>query len=303
MNRVIQGQYAPGSVFKIVIAVAALEEAVITPATTYYCPGYLSIYNTVFRCNKATGHGVVDIHKALTQSCNVFFYQVGVKLEIQRIATYARRLGLGTPTGIDLPHEAPGLIPDGAWKQRTQKQPWYPGETVSVAIGQGQVTVTPLQMARLIATIANGGKLVRPHLVRTPVDGSGREPGVLDLGLKASTIEVMRAGLYGVVNAPGTGWRARLPDVAVAGKTGTAQIVSHARLTRGTPTQAMLPHGWFVAFAPVDKPRIALAVLAEHAGSGGEGAAPIARKVLAQFFGSTSPAPALLAGAVIDTER
>lgn len=303
MNRVIQGQYAPGSVFKIVIAVAALEEGVITPATTFYCPGYLSIYNTVFRCSKATGHGVVDIQKALTQSCNVFFYQVGVRLEIERIAAYARRLGLGMPTGIDLPHEAPGLIPDGAWKQRTQKQPWYPGETVSVAIGQGQVTVTPLQLARLVATIANGGKLVRPHLVRTAADVSGGEPGVLDLGLKESTIEVMRAGLHGVVNAAGTGWRARLPDVAVAGKTGTAQIVSHARLTRGTPTQAMLPHGWFVAFAPADKPRIALAVLAEHAGSGGEGAAPIARRVLAQFFGSSSPAPALPAGAVIDTER
>jgi len=304
MNRVIQGQYAPGSVFKIVIAVAALEEGVITPATTFYCPGYLSIYNTVFRCHKPAGHGVVDVQKALTHSCNVFFYQVGVRLEIERIAAYARRLGLGSPTGIDLPHEAGGLIPDTAWKMRVLKQPWYAGETVSVAIGQGQVTVTPLQLARLVSVIANGGKLVRPHLVRTEAGSATIVPPPVDLGLKPQTLEIVKQGLYGVVNAPGTGWRARLPEVAVAGKTGTAQLVSHARLTRGVPTQAILPHGWFVAFAPVDKPRIALAVLAEHTGSGGEGAAPLARKMLAQFFKSTSPAPGLpVAGAVIDTER
>lgn len=304
MNRVIQGQYAPGSVFKIVLAVAALEEGLITPATTFYCPGYLSIYNTVFRCSKPAGHGVVDLQKALTHSCNVFFYQVGVRLEIERIAAYARRLGLGAPTGIDLPHEAAGLIPDSAWKLRKEKQPWYAGETVSVAIGQGQVTVTPLQLARLVSAIANGGRLVRPHLVKAGGEGAAREPAPVDLGLKPSTLERVQAGLYGVVNAPGTGWRARLPDVAVAGKTGTAQVVSHARLTRGAPTQAILPHGWFVAFAPVDKPRIALVVLAEHAGSGGEGAAPLARKMLAQFFKSTSPAPSLpVAGAVIATER
>jgi len=301
INRVIQGQYAPGSIFKIVMAVAALEEGVVTPATTFYCPGYLSIYNTVFRC-KPTGHGVVDLQKALIHSCNVFFYQVGVRLEIERIAAYARRLGLGAPTGVDLPHEAAGLIPDSAWKLRREKQPWYAGETVSVAIGQGQVTVTPLQLARLVAVIANDGKLVRPHLVKA-VDGAAREPAALALGFKPSTLAAVKAGLHGVVNAPGTGWRARLPNVAVGGKTGSAQVVSSARLTRGTPTLAMLPHGWFVAFAPVDAPRIALAVLVEHGGSGGEAAAPVARKVLAHFFNSTSPAPTLLAGAVIDTER
>jgi penicillin-binding protein 2 len=302
MNRVIQGQYAPGSTFKIVLAVAALEEGVITPQTTFYCPGYLSIYNTVFRCHKAAGHGVVDVQKALTQSCNVFFYQAGVRLEIERIAAYARRLGLGVPTGIDLPHEAAGLIPDTAWKQRVLKQPWYAGETVSVAIGQGQVTVTPLQLARLAAAIANGGKLVRPHLVKDAARAPSDAP--IDIGLKPSTLEIVKAGMNGVVNAPGTGWRARLPEVVVAGKTGTAQVVSHARLTRGVPSQAIVPHGWFVAFAPLNNPRIALAVLAEHAGSGGEGAAPLARKMLAQFFNSRSPAPGLpVAGAVIDTER
>lgn len=304
VNRVIQGQYAPGSVFKIVIALAGLEEGVITPSTTFYCPGYLSIYNTVFRCAKPTGHGVMDIQKALTHSCNVFFYQVGVRLEVERIARYARRLGLGAPTGIDLPHEAAGLIPDGAWKMRLFKQPWYAGETVSVAIGQGQVTTTPLQLARLVSVIANGGKLVRPHLVKRFADGSEPEASVVDLGFKPETLQIVRAGLRGVVNAPGTGWRAGLAEVTVAGKTGSAQVVSHARLTRGTPTQSMLPHGWFVAFAPFDDPTIALAVLVEHGGSGGEAAAPVARKVLARFFGSSTPPPAYpVADAVIDTDR
>lgn len=304
MNRVIQGQYAPGSVFKIVIAVAALEEGVIAPTTTFYCPGYLSIYNTVFRCGKPTGHGLIDLQGALTHSCNVYFYQIGVRLEIDRIARWARRLGLGAPTGIDLPHEAPGVIPDAAWKQRLFKQPWYPGETVSVTIGQGQVTVTPVQLARLAAVIANGGRLVRPHLVKRFADGS--EPGApaLELGLKPETLAALRAGMRGVVNAPGTGWRARLAEVAVAGKTGSAQVVSHARLTRSASNPSMQPHGWFVAFAPVEDPRIALAVIVEHGGSGGEAAAPVARRVLARFFGSAAAAPAYpAADVVIDPDR
>ncbi len=144
------------------IATAALEEGVITPSTTFYCPGYLSVYNTVFRCHKAAGHGVMDVHRALTLSCNVFFYQTGIRLEIGRIATWARRLGLGAPTGVDLPHELGGLVPSPEWKMRLFKTPWYGGETVSVAIGQGQVGATPLQMARLAAAMANGGKLCAP---------------------------------------------------------------------------------------------------------------------------------------------
>lgn len=302
MNRVIQGQYAPGSVFKIVMAVAGLEEGLINPATTVYCPGYFSIYNTVFRCGKVTGHGVVDIQKALTYSCNVFFFQLGVRLEIERIAAYARRLGLGAVTGIDLPHEATGLVPDGAWKLRTLKQHWYPGETVSVAIGQGALTTTPLQLARLAALVANGGKLVRPHLVKAAGSALPEAPA-LDLGLKPQTLAIVKAGMDGVVNAPGTGARARLAEVAVAGKTGSAQVISHARLTRGvSPTQNVQSHGWFVAFAPVERPRIALAVLIEHGGSGGEAAAPVARKVLAQFFNIAAPPPAQVAG-VVDPER
>ncbi len=303
MNRVIQGQYAPGSTFKIVMAIAALEEAVITPHTTFYCPGYLSVYNTVFRCARPGGHGVVDVRKALQHSCNVFFYQVGIRLEIERIAKWARRLGLGAPTGVDLPHENSGLVPDGAWKLRALKLPWWPGETVSVAIGQGALTVTPLQLARLAALVANGGRLVRPHLVKALGGADLPAQPAPDVGARPETLAVVREGMQAVVNEQGTGWRARLQDYAVAGKTGSAQVVASARLQRNLGVEAMRPHGWFVSFAPAEDPRIALAVLAEHGGSGADAAAPIARRILAHYFGvdgtalvATTLATALPAG-------
>jgi penicillin-binding protein 2 len=299
MNRVIQGTYAPGSTFKIVLATAGLEERVITPATTFYCPGYLAVYNTVFRCAKAGGHGSMDVHRAIAQSCNVFFYNVGIRLEISRIASYAKRLGLGSVTGIDLPYEVAGLIPSPEWKMRVLKTPWYGGETVSVAIGQGQVSATPLQMARVVAAIANGGKLVRPHLVKSV----GGMPQAIetprDLGFKPETLAIVKSGMRAVV-AEGTGWRARLAGVEVAGKTGSAQVVAKSRLEKTPTATAIIPHGWFVAFAPADKPRIALAVLVEHGGSGGEAAAPVAHDILAAFFGLGGGAPG--APGVTDTE-
>ncbi len=300
VNRVIQGQYSPGSTFKLVLATAALEEGLITADTTFYCPGYLSVYNTVFRCHKASGHGVMNVHRALAQSCNVFFYQVGIRLEINRIAAYAKRLGLGAPTGIDLPYEAGGLVPSPEWKLRTQKAPWYGGETVSVAIGQGQVNVTPLQMARLVAVIANGGKLVRPHLVKSRggVPVSVESPP--DQGFRPQVLQIVRAGMASVV-AEGTGGRARLPGIEVCGKTGSAQVVAKARFDKTPTAIATLPHGWFVAFAPAENPRIALAVLVEHGGSGGEGAAPVAHEILAAFFGLRTPGEPGAAG-VTDTE-
>jgi penicillin-binding protein 2 len=298
MNRVIQGQYAPGSTFKIVMATAALEEGIISPSTTFYCPGYLRIYNRVRHCNVPGGHGVVDVRRALAMSCNVFFYQVGVQLEIDRIAAWARRMGLGAPTGVDLPHELGGLMPTREWKQRVQKAPWYPGETVSVAIGQGQVSVTPLQMARVAAIIANGGRLVTPHLVR---EGRSRGPAVeppRSLGISERTLAVVKDGMLAVV-AEGTGWRARLRRVVVGGKTGSAQVVSKAHLAQSPNDPSFLPHGWFVAFAPADDPQIALAVLVEH-GGGGAVAAALARDILVRFFarrGRVEPAEASPAAA------
>lgn len=284
MNRVIQGQYAPGSLFKIVMALAALGERIVTPERAFYCPGYLSIYDNVFRCNRPEGHGMVNLKRALGQSCNVYFYQVGVQLEIDRIARWARRLGLGAPTGVDLPHEAAGLVPSSEWKLRTQRLPWYAGETVSVAIGQGQLTVTPLQVARLVAAVANGGKLVRPRLIKAlggqPVAATPPE----DLGLAPERLAAVQAGLCAVVNDRGTGWRAHLESVTVCGKTGSAQIVSHARLARAGAVESWQPHAWFVAYAPAERARIVLVVLVEHGGSGGEAAAPLARDILAEFF-------------------
>jgi penicillin-binding protein 2 len=302
MNRVIQGQYAPGSTFKVVVDIAGLEEGVITPATSFFCPGYLSIYNTMFRCHKAEGHGMVNVHKALAQSCNVFHYQVGVRLEVDRIARYAHLLGLGATTGIDLPHETSGLVPSSEWKLKTQKTPWYAGETVSVAIGQGQTTVTPLQLARVAAVIANGGRLVQPHIVKAvggePLQWEPPKP----LGLKPSTVQIVKEGMCAVVNDHGTGWRAQLPGFEVCGKTGSAQVVAHNRLQRNSTDPEMQPHGWFMCFAPADKPRIAMAVLVEHGVAGGASAAPVAREILARFFGvptpSASPSPAPLRASI-----
>jgi penicillin-binding protein 2 len=295
MNRVIQGTYSPGSTFKIIASTAALEEGVITPATTFYCPGYLAVYNTIFHCTHA--HGVMDLRRAIANSCNVYFFNVGIRLEIGRLAKWAKLMGLGVPTGIDLPAEASGLMPSPEWKMRILKTPWYAGETVSVAIGQGQVNATPLQMARVAAVIANGGRLVRPHLARAPAGGA---EAPVPLGIRPETIAAVKEGMRAVV-AEGTGWRARLQAVEVCGKTGSAQVVAKSRLAQSPNAFEMLPHGWFLAFAPADHPRIALAVLVEHGRSGGESAAPVARQILAHFFGLDTPASPGAAG-VVDTE-
>jgi penicillin-binding protein 2 len=255
---------------------------VVTPSTAFYCPGYVSLYGTTFHCAKAEGHGMVDVRRALQKSCNVYFYQIGVRLEIERIARYAKRMGLGAVTKVDLPHEAPGLIPTPEWKLRTQKTPWYAGETVSVAIGQGQVMVTPLQLARLAAAVASG-TLVQPHLVRAKSDRAVEWPAPQPLGFRPETLEIVRDGLWAVVNEHGTGWRAQLPGLDVCGKTGSAQVVTRERLKRG-PSAGIQPHAWFVAFAPKENAKIALCVLVEHGRAGAEAAAPVAREILQAFF-------------------
>jgi penicillin-binding protein 2 len=289
MNRVIQGQYAPGSAFKVVMALAALDSGVITPNTRFHCPGYLNIYGKTFLCHKQEGHGTLNMIQALAQSCNVYFYNVGVRLEIERISKYANLLGLNAPTGIDLPYEASGLIPSPAWKMRTQKVQWFPGETVSVSIGQGGVTVTAIQMARLAAAVGNGGRLVQPHLIKTLKGAPVEFKAPVDLGLKASTIAAVKESMSAVVAPGGTGWRAQLPGIRVAGKTGSAQVVTHARLETDKKSHMYQPHGWFLCFAPVENPRIAMAVMVEHGTAGGQSAAPIAGQVLAHFFGVPPP--------------
>ena len=228
------------------------------------------------------------------------FYEVGVRLEIERIAHWARALGLGAPTGIDLPYEAPGLIPDPEWKERTQKVRWYAGETVSVAIGQGQVTVTPVQMARVAAFLATG-RLPVPHLVKAKGGVPVPIPAPVQVAVRPETLATIRAGMRAVVSEQGTGWRARIPGISICGKTGSAQVVAHTVLARHTGTAALLPHGWFIAFAPEEKPRIAIAVLVEHGGSGGEAAAPVAHEILSRFFDKTPMGPAV--AGVVDTEQ
>jgi penicillin-binding protein 2 len=289
LNRVIQGKYAPGSVFKIVTTIAALEEGLITPSTTFHCNGIFRYGNKEFNCHKGfPPHGTVSLIQAVAQSCNVYFYNVGVMLGIDRIAKYAKRMGLGAPTGVDLPGEIAGTVPSPEWKLKETKQPWYPGETVSVAIGQGDVGTTPIQLARL-AAIAATGKLVTPHLVRRVGEKPWDGPQPVDLGFRPETLATLRTGMCAVVSE-GTARRVALPGVTVCGKTGTAQVVGHARLSKEhEKDEENLPHGWFVAFAPKDDPQIAIAVMVEHGASGAGSAGPIAHDVLAHFFGLNLP--------------
>lgn len=292
-DRAIQGQYPPGSTFKIIVATAALEEGIINPFTRIHCSGGLQFGNHYFRCWRKGGHGSVNVHDALVQSCDVFFYQVAQRLGIDTIARYARAYGLGMPTGIDLEHEKPGTIPDTAWKRRRFKQPWYAGETLSAGIGQGYVTATPLQMAGVISTLAVG-KRFRPHYLKQieTLDGEivrKEEPEVVaTLKVRPTTLMQVREGLRDVVNAPnGTGKNARLNDVLVAGKTGTSQVVKmgNERVKSSQLPWQQRDHAWFVAYAPVDAPEIAVAALVEHAeGGGGAIAAPIAKQVMQTYF-------------------
>jgi penicillin-binding protein 2 len=297
-NRLIQGTYSPGSTFKIVMAVAGLEEGVITPDTKFFCPGHATFYGRTFKCHKASGHGWVDVRHAIEKSCNVFFYNVGDRLKVDTIHAYAAKLGLTGKTGIDLPSEIESLVPSTEWKQRTYKQPWYPGETISVAIGQGAVSVTPIALATMISTVANGGTLVTPHLGKAfdAADGKGWQPLPMpapksQLLIKPDFLQAVRDGLWMVVNQEGTGGRARIAGRDVSGKTGTAQMVGNqnksAVTAKGIDTR---DHGWFVFFAPRDNPQIAGVIFAEH-GEHGTSAAPIAKHVMETFFAKQDGLP------------
>jgi len=299
-NRAVQGTYPPGSTFKIVLAIAALEEGVIQPETPLSCHGSMAFGNRVFRDWKKEGHGSVDLHKGIVQSCDVYFYQLGQRLGIDRIAKYARMLGLGERSGIALDDEKTGLIPDTEWKRKRFGQPWFPGETPSVSIGQGYVSVTPIQMANLIATVANGGTLYRPWFVRKveSLDGTllqeyGPEK-IRSLQLKESTLKYLRNSLSAVVNiGGGTGGRSRSNIVQIGGKTGTAQVAEMrgAYVKSEQLSYLIRDHAWFVAFAPVENPEIAVAVLVEHGGHGGSAAAPLAKMVIEKYFSIKNQPP------------
>lgn len=278
-NRAIQSNFAPGSTFKPLVALAALEAGVIDDKTTFNCTGSMSFYGRPWGCHLRKGHGRVNLQRALEQSCDIFFYNTANLLGIDKLFEYGDQLGLGKETGIDLPFEGKGLMPSSKWKARTLRQKWMGGDTVNVGIGQGYVNVTPIQLALMIGGIANGGIWNRPHLVNDP---NRRETHKLEIN-PVNTGSVIY-GMYGVVNLGGTGGSARLPGVEVCGKTGTAQLYGYDTKARGsTIAKDLRDNAWFVGFAPRTNPEIVVAALFEN-GEHGPLAAPIVRDVLKVYF-------------------
>ncbi|MEW6595494.1 MAG: penicillin-binding protein 2 [Thermodesulfobacteriota bacterium] len=294
INKPVQGQYPPGSTYKIVTALAGLNEKVVTPDTSFFCSGSLKFGNRSYGCWKKGGHGSVSLHRALAESCDVYFYQVGQKLGPDVIARYANSLGLGSKTGITMEHEKAGNIPTAAWKLKRFREPWQDGETLSIAIGQGFNLTTPLQICRMTAAVANGGTLYRPQFIAAVKDSTGAfvsqfQPIVDGTALGTPRmLELIRDGLAGAVNEPhGTATAAKMQDVLVAGKTGTAQVVRLAIFQQTSESNVPYKyrdHAWFTCFAPFDKPQIAVTVLVEHGGHGGSAAAPVAKAVLTRYF-------------------
>jgi len=287
-NRVISGQYPPGSVFKIAMALAGLEEGVITPDESVFCTGSYPFGNRDYHCWKKGGHGWVNLHRALRESCDVYFYKLGRKLGIEKIAYYAKLCGLGEKTQIDLDSEKSGLIPDNEWKLKRFGVAWQPGETISTSIGQSYVLVTPLQVARLISVVFNGGKVYQPRIVKWIGNEEQETTSVLirELKVKKSSLELIKSGLVAVVNETGgTASISRIKGVTVAGKTGTAQVVGKERVSAGESSDEYKDHAWFVGIAPAENPRIAVAALIEHGEHGGSAAGPLARDLIKQYLG------------------
>lgn len=293
-NRALMAQYPPGSTYKIVTAVAALEEGIITKDTPIYCPGHYTVGNRDYRCMKKEGHGWIKFREAIIQSCDVYFYHLGHLLGVDRLAKYAKGFGLGGPTGFDPDQEKPGLIPTSAWKKKRFGAPWHAGETVVAAIGQGYNLVTPIQQFVMISAVANGGEVMIPQIVERVVGPDGRviasfEPRVQGrLPASPTTLKLLKEALKGVVQDPrGTGQRAKIQGVDVAGKTGTAQVIRISERIRERKVAVPYKHrdhAWFVCFAPVEEPKIAVVVIVEHGGLGGLEAAPIAQKVIQAFL-------------------
>lgn len=286
INRATQGLYAPGSVFKMVPLAAAIKEGVFDPNTTVHCPGSYRLGTHTYRCWKRGGHGTVNMRSALVHSCDVYFYRLAEKLGIDTFAKYMTAFGFGQPTGIGI-EERVGVAPSREWKQERFKKPWYKGETIVSAIGQGYVSTSPLQIAMMTASIANGGTLLTPRLVVKEVAFSGEAtvnniPPRWHLPVDDNTLALIREAMVGVVNDPGgTGRGALLKDVRVAGKTGTAQVIS---LDSQTDAKKHMDHAWFTSYAPADKPEIAVTVVVEHGGKGGAVAAPLAKKIIEYYF-------------------
>lgn len=299
-NKAVQGEYPPGSTFKIVTAIAGLEEGVIDENFEVFCPGYYRFGNRVYRCWKKGGHGTVRIIKAISESCDVFFYQVGQRLGVDRLAWYAKAFGLGAVTGINLDKEARGLIPTAAWKRARTGIPWQDGETLSVAIGQGFNLATPIQMVGFAAAVANGGTRYKPIIVEAIKQAEGRllhqsQPQVIGkVPVSKATMDLIHRGLWEVVNSEsGTARGSQLTDIEMSGKTGTSQVISRKKDDDKSEAQLpahLRPHAWFVAYAPSTAPEIAVAVLIEHGEHGSGAAAPVARELIKTFLRRDWPA-------------
>ncbi|MFZ3071927.1 MAG: penicillin-binding protein 2 [Thermodesulfobacteriota bacterium] len=300
-NKAIQGAYPPASTFKLITAAAALEKNVITRETRIFSGPSFRFGNKEFRDWKEEGHGIIDVHTAIVESADTFFYQVGLKTGIEGLAEYSRRFGLGEKTGIELKNEKPGLVPTTAWKKKALGTQWYEGETVSVSVGQGYMLATPLQMANAFASMANGGKIYLPRIIEkietsggtvikefTPTEKSST-------GISPQTISLLVNALRGVVTEDhGTARSLDVPNLKIAGKTGTAQVV---KLKERIKNIKLIPyefrdHAWFVGFAPYDDPKIAVAVIVEHGGFGSAAAAPVALKVIQAYLGAAEKTPA-----------
>jgi len=311
-NKGIQGQYPPGSVFKIVTAIAGLESGIITPETQLNCTGSYPYGNRDFRCWKEGGHGTLSLHRAIVESCDIYFYQVGLKVGADRIAHYANELGLGRTTGIPLPHEKPGIVPSSSWKKKRLGIPWYSGETLSFSVGQGYLNATPIQLANLISAVSNNGTFYLPQVVERVENIYGtplKEYAPVVIGranISENTFRIIQEALSGVVNEPhGTGGACALKGVRVAGKTGTAQVIRMAQNFRKGDMDRMplkfRDHAWFVAYAPCEDPQIATAVLVEHGGFGAAAAVPIAKKVIEKYFSLEHESSGKMAGVLMDS--
>ena len=305
-NKAIQGEYPPASTYKILTAIAGLEEGVIDESKHFFCPGYFQYGSHTFRCWKKSGHGYVNVVKAIEVSCDVFFYNVGKRLGVDRLAWYAKACGLGSPTEITLEGEGDGLIPTAAWKKQRTGIPWQGGETMSIAIGQGYNLTTPLQMLMLTSGVANGGTLYKPLTFSEIKTASGKliKKGEVEIVGKipasSQTMELVRKGMCDVVNGDGgTARGSRIYGIEMCGKTGTAQIIGRKedekRYEKKVATQ-FKPHAWFIAFAPSDNPMIAVSVIVEHGEHGSSAAAPIAREMIKTYLSdekTKSEVPAL----------
>ncbi|MDL2269534.1 penicillin-binding protein 2 [Desulfosarcina sp. OttesenSCG-928-A07] len=291
-NKAIQAEYPPASTYKVIAAAAGLEEGLIDETTTFFCPGFFKLGNRTYRCWKRWGHGEVDIYKALSESCDVYFYKLGQELGVDRLAWYAWGFGLGEVTGIDLDHEAGGLVPTAAWKKRRTGVSWQKGETLSVVIGQGFNLTTPLQVAMMTAAVGNGGTRYRPRMIKTIQTADGRDlyaavPEVRgQLPVSKRNLEIIREGLFRTVNTrTGTAFKSRLQGGIMSGKTGTAQVVGRREDDSGRGQESVVKdHAWFMAYAPHNHPQIAVAVILEHGEHGSTAAAPVAANLIRFYF-------------------